>query len=132
MKNLLLFICLGLFLTSCDGNSQKDINTVKNSTIELGLGSKYVVKNVVKDIAGLNGTIKWESFKPTGHEDEPNIICVQVDINRNKEKNNLIKIQYLLNRETGFVKQSFLSIDGESKSILEFYLFLAEIGIDNL
>jgi hypothetical protein len=133
MKKLILFLAVILLLiTSCEGVLQKDINTVKNSTVELGFGSNYVVGDVVKQIAGLNGTTKWESFKPSGHDDEPNIVCVQVDITRNKEKKNSIVIQYLLNKENGFVKQSYLSVDGESISILDFYLLLAEIGIDNI
>jgi hypothetical protein len=131
MKNLKPLFYLFLFaLISCVGGSQnKDIETVKNNSLELGLGSKYVIGDLVKEITGIKGTVKWESFKPTGYEDNPNVTCVQVDITRNKENYNLVTIQYLLNRETGLVKLAAVKVDGKAKSIFDFYMLIAEIGI---
>jgi len=133
MKNLKPFFYLLLFaLNSCGGFQNKDIETVKNTSLELGLGSKYVIGDLVKEITGIKGTVKWKSFNPAGYEDSPNVTCVQVDIIRNRDKYNLVAIQYLLNRETGLVKLASLNVDGEKKSILDFLMILSEIGIDNI
>jgi hypothetical protein len=134
MKKLNFFwVLLLCALISCnEGFQNKDIETVKSAQSDFGLGSSVVNGDLIKQIVGIKGTMKWESFKPAGYEDNPNIVCVQVDITRNKEKNNLITMQYLLNRETGVVKTTFLSVDGKTKSRMDFYFLLMEIGIDNL
>jgi hypothetical protein len=125
---LILIIC-----ASCNGlSTNKDIEKVKSSTVSFGLGGGYVVGDLVKEITGLDGTAKWDSFQPESYKDNPNVVCVQVDITRKKEKNNLVSMQYLLNRETGLVKTGSLRVDGKGLSILEFYMLLIEIGIDNI
>ncbi|MBE0674350.1 MAG: hypothetical protein IH591_06785 [Bacteroidales bacterium] len=131
----LLFSSLSLvfILMSCSEISQKrDIEVVKNAKSDLGLGNSVVNEDIVKILAGIRGTVKWISFKPAEYEDNPNIMCVQVDITRNQETNNQISVQYLLNRETGVVKTNFLEVDGVDKSKFDFYLLLMELGIENL
>jgi hypothetical protein len=118
---------------SCGEISQnRDIEAVKNAKSDLGLGNSVINEDIVKILAGIKGKVNWITFKPGGYEDNPNIVCVQVDITRNQETNNEISVQYLLNRETSVVKTNFLSVDGEGKSRFDFYLLLMELGIENL
>jgi hypothetical protein len=133
MKNLrFVIICFLLFSFACVQN--KDIETVKNSSLGLGLlvDNKYTVDNFVKEIAGIRGSIYWESFHPEKYKDNLNIVCVQITITRNTEKNNVILMQYLLNRETGFIQSGCLKVDGVGQSIVNFYAVLMEIGINNI
>lgn len=131
MKKIrLLLIFLAFFLISCNEIIQiKDIEIVKRSQMDLGLGSAYVIGDLVKEITGIKGKAKWISFKPSGYEDYPDVSCVQVDILRNKERDNLVIIQFLLNRETGEVKTEYISIDKKEKSIFDFYIFIAAVGV---
>jgi hypothetical protein len=133
MKNIkFVILCFLLFSFACTEN--KDIEKVKSSPLELGLilDNKYVIGNLVKEIAGIKGTVQWKSFHPVGYENNSNIVCVQIDITRNTDKNNLVKMQYLLNRETGFVKIGHLEVDSIGRSAADFYTILIGIGIDNL
>lgn len=131
----IVVLCLLLLVFACtDLAKNKDIEAVKNSPLELGLDltNKYMIGDLVKEIAGIKGSVQWESFTPEKYKDNPNIVCVQVDIKRNMDKNNLVTMQYLLNRQTGFVKVGYLGVDSVGKSALDFYSILMEIGIDNL
>jgi hypothetical protein len=128
MKKLTI-LCFLLFTFACaDLTQNKDIEKVKNSSLNLGelgigfgLSNPCVVGDIVKHITGLKGFVQWESFRPTGYENNPNVVCVQVDITRNLPKNNLVKMQFLLNRETGFVEIKYLAIDSLKKSLTDWY-----------
>jgi hypothetical protein len=127
-----IIVCFLFFVSACSELTQdKDIEIVKKSPLELS-GSNYVIGDLVKEIAGIKGTTQWKSFMPTDYKDNANVICVQVDITRNMDKNNLIKLQFLLNRETGLVKMQYMGVDGVAKSLMEFYFILLGIGIDNM
>jgi hypothetical protein len=131
----LIIIGFCLLNIACNNTQQnKDIETVKNSPLELGLGltNKYMIGDLVKEIAGIKGSVSWESFHPEKFKDNPNTVCVQVNITRNMENNNQIMMQYLLNRGTGFVQVGHLEVDSVGKSVTDFYMILMEIGIDNL
>jgi hypothetical protein len=136
MKNIrFVILCFLLFSFACTEN--KDIEKVKSSPLELGLilDNKYIIGDLVKEIAGIKGTVQWKSFRPIGYEDAPNTVCVQIDITRNADEYHLkheIKMQYLLNRETGFVKIGHLEVDSIGRSLADFYTILIGIGIDNL
>jgi hypothetical protein len=130
-KFLILFSIY--FIASCSSITQKkEIELVKNAPLEFGFSGKYVIGDLVKEIAGIKGTVKWKSFSPQGYESNPYVSCVQVDITRNMKKNNLVSMQFLVNTETGLVKTGHLEVDGEGKSVMDFYGILMQIGIENI
>jgi hypothetical protein len=127
MKNIrFVILCFLLFSFACtDLIQNKDIEKVKNSSLRLGelgigfqLANPCVVGVIVKHIAGIKGTVQWKSFRPTGYENNPNVVCVQVDITRNLPKNNLVMMQFLLNRETDLVEIACFKVDGEKRSLV--------------
>ena len=131
MKNIrFVILCFLLFSLACTDSmyNYKDIEQVKKASLnlgELGIGfglpNPCVVDNIVEHIAGLRGLIQWKLFKPTGYENSPNVVCVQVNIIRNLPKNNLVIMQFLLNKETGLVETPYLEVDGVKKSLSDWY-----------
>jgi hypothetical protein len=134
MKNLNLLPLLFLVIfSSCNNMSvNPDIEKVRKSKVTLGLWTTVVVDDLVKDIAGSEGKSRWKSFKPDTGKENQDILFAQVNITRNKEKNNHVSILFLLNRETGLVKTGAIKVDGRIVSVMEFYKILSEIGINNI
>jgi hypothetical protein len=110
----------------------EDIEIVKNSEKSVLLGNNYSFSDFVSDIAGNDGTEQWTYFVPQGYKNNRKIAGVQADINKHAVKYNLIQIQFLYNRKRKLAKISKIKIDGQSKSKLEFYKILAEIGINSI
>lgn len=125
-----IFLCT-LFLTStCTVSTPtEDIEIVKNSSIST---LNYTISDFISDLAGKDGTEEWISFIPQGYKNNSRVAGVQVDINRHSDKYNLIRIQFIYNKEREVVKISKITIDGQSKSKLEFYKILIEIGINSI
>lgn len=128
MKTLKLFATIALlgFLSCTHLIQDQNVENVKSSTLNL-VGASYIIGDIVNEITGFKGSVKWYSFIPEGYQDK-NVYVVQADIIRDTEDRNIVKIQFLFNKNTGLVKIYHISFDGVNKSKIDLYSLLMSLG----
>lgn len=133
MKTKIIYftVFIILFIACNEISIRNDIGIVKKYQIKsLAIEYReYSVDYLVKGISGLSGTTEWKSFKPNGYENNPNVVCVQVDIIRNADIFNVFKLQFLLNRETEYVELASITIDGVPHDFETLSMILARVGV---
>ena len=125
--NVLAGLLLMVFFTHCS-QENSDLEAVKKSSSDLGaMCTDKTVEEVVQDVAGINGTVKWTSSIPSG--DFPkDIRLVEVEIKKpDTAIYNEIKIQFLYNRSTRYVKQGGIRVDGQDCSIMQWWEYYINI-----
>jgi hypothetical protein len=124
-KIMMVLVFCFLFLLSCSGIFEDPaIGIVKK-----GDGGVFkTVDNLLKQVAGPNGDLKWSSFKASKavfkngnnpYKDNPDVSIVQVDIRKvlddGKEKK--VQIQFTVNTKTEACRMSAFELDGEPQSL---------------
>jgi len=139
----ILLIAAYLYLLKSSSNS--DIENVKKSSIPISpivraflegiaIDKSTTIGSAVAKIAGVDGTAEWKSFRPDKYQDNSDIRCVQVVINKKSDKGNKLTaaFQFLFNRNTKYVELSYFDVNGKPKSILDASMALQYGIIDKL
>lgn len=101
--------------------------------IEFLKGYKYsndsytgTYNEVFNKIAGLQGTVSWESFVSKKFIDHPDIRVVEINIERNKDDSEFksLKLQYFVNPRNGVAELAYGEINGVEKSKLTLFMTL--------
>jgi len=78
------------------------------------------VDNLMKQVAGPNGDLKWSSFKAYKYKDNPDVSIVQVDIRKvlDSGKETQVCVQFTVNTKTEACRMSAFELDGKPQSLL--------------
>ena len=120
-KLVILFFVLAL---GCSGVFEdRAIEIVKK-----GDGGAFkTVDNLMKQVAGPNGDLKWSSFKSSNanfkgnnpYKDNPDVSIVQVDIKKvlDNGREKKVRIQFTVNTRTEACRMSAFELDGQPQSL---------------
>lgn len=135
MNKITISIFLLILLSGCNFLNQKeneDILSVKKSSTDLGaMYTEKTIEQVVQDIAGVSGTAKWSSSTPTG-DFSKEVKLVEVIISKSDTViYSTIRIQFIFNRSTGYVKQGVILVNSRAISLMEWWSYYTNILLYN-
>ncbi len=123
-------LLLVIILTHCS-QGYSDIRAVKKASSDLGAMYNKTVEEVVQDIVGVLGTAKWSSFKPDGNfSDEVRVVEVNIT-KKDTLVYNTIRIQFIYNKSTGYVKQGAITVNGRECSLMQWWAYYTNILLLN-
>lgn len=129
----MVLVLVAAYLYFSNSSANMDIETVKNSSIPssplasaflagLATDQAATIGSGISKIAGVDGIVKWEAYRPTDkYKDNPNIVCVQAIINKTTDKGEkqTALFQFLLNKSTQYIELSYFDVNGLPKNMLE-------------
>jgi len=122
---VLLVVALLVILPCCVFNPVAEVKkTVLLAGTDWNVGG-YTVEESVNAVAGIKGTVEWDTFKPTGYEKYPDVVIVEATLSKIDSEGNkhYLVMQYRLNKKTKVVEQGYVGVDEENTglaSMLEF------------
>ncbi len=133
VKKLVFFIftLLVFYLSACKPNFNADIETIKKSAVPTNLlvsaffaevpnlGANTIEAGIAQ-LAGVAGSAKWEAYRTEKYKDNPDVVCVAVEVKCVSDKgNHIAKFQWLLNRSTKQNELVHFDVDGKKKSMMD-------------
>ena len=145
MKNraivFLLLAAISCFF-ACKPSFDADIETIKNSPVPTNLlvsaffaevpnvGANTIDAGIAQ-LAGVAGSAKWEAYLAEKYKDNPDVVCVAVEVKSVSDKgNHTAKFQWLLNKKTKQSELIYFDVDGKKKSMIDAVMAL-KLGVLN-
>ena len=126
----LLFVTVSC-LSSCTPNYNADIDAIKSSSVPTNLlvsaffaevpnlGANTIDAGIAQ-LAGVAGSAKWEAYRTEKYKDNPDVVCVAVEVKCVSDKgNHTAKFQWLLNRSSKQNELIYFDVDGKKKSMMD-------------
>jgi hypothetical protein len=127
---VLISIFLFTFFSNCSFQNS-DIIAVKKSITDLGGMYSKTVEEVVQDVVGVHGSANWSAFKPAENFSEE-VRVVEVNITKpDTFVYSTLRIQFMYNRSTGYVKQGAIIINDNNCSLMQWWAVYANILLLN-
>jgi hypothetical protein len=125
---LTLFTC---FISACKPSFDADIDAIKSSSVPTNLlvsaffaevpnlGANTIDAGIAQ-LAGVAGSAQWEAYRTEKYKDNPDVVCVAVEVKCVSDKgNHTAKFQWLLNRSTKQNELVYFDVDGKKKSMMD-------------
>jgi len=109
-------------------DTDSDIRTFKEKMQFQGVsGGQYF-----DQLAGVEGKVEYKAFHPDKYKDNPDIVCIEVDVVRSpnsRYKN--FKVQYLMNRRMQNMELGYCELNGKPVPLLEFGIALSDMLLES-
>lgn len=133
MKHWFLFLPLILLycLTACNHGFDADIEAIKKTPVPTNLLVSAFFSEVpnegastidagISQLAGVAGSSKWSAYRSEKYKDNPDVVCVDVEVKCLSDKvNHTAKFQWLLNRKTEHYELLGFEVDGKKQSSID-------------
>lgn len=129
MKYVVPVVVLTFVLSACVGNDPSSI--VKSARLSPDVD--YTYEQWFNEMAGVTGTVDWDSFTPSESANE-NIRIVEVEM-KNEENGVPIEVlvQFEVNTNTEQFQWGYSEVNGEpSGNVFTFTTALLEVGVETL
>jgi hypothetical protein len=126
-----LLLVLACCISACKPNFDADIDAIKKSAVPTNLlvsaffaevpntGANTIDAGITQ-LAGVAGSVKWEAYRAEKYKDNPDVVCVAVEVKSVSDKgNHTFKFQWLLNRKSTQNELISFDVDGKKQSPID-------------